>query len=636
MHYYSERYHVSTIADVEAIEKVTVEDRRLPASTYEMLKNAAEAFPDKAAIIFVPDGDDFQKSEIVSYRQLLEGINQTANLLHALGVTQDDAVGILMPNTIEAQFAIWGSEAAGIACSVNWMLEPEIVANLFEKAGIRVLIAFGPSAEFDIWPKVAQIRRLLPGLSHVIQVGCGESDEPATLDFASERQKQPSDRLINGRVFDPSQTASLFHTGGTTGVPKLARHTHGNEVFMSWITAIQQDVTQDDVRVVAVPLFHVTGVLTQSLMPLTCGASLVMLTAAGWRNPTVLRNIWSIVAHHRITALSLVPTVVNMMLNIPVGGADISSLKLVSSGTAPLSVNVAHAFEQLTGAVIMEAYGLTETTALCATNPRYGQPKIGSVGYRFAYEELKAVVVDAKGQHVRDCAPDEAGVIVARGPNVFPGYLDASQTASTWVKEGWLNTGDIGFVDDEGYCFLTGRAKDLIIRGGNNIDPRLIEEAFFAHPMVADAAAIAMPDSHAGELPVVFVSPKPGCQISTARLKFYAYERIPERAAVPKTIYVLDKLPMTAVGKVKKNELRLKCVELAQRQALSSIGGVSDIRIDVRESQHSGAVSEVALRAEAGVLPADIEDDVRQALIRFTIPWTLTFLPDPIHANPNV
>ncbi|MEM7652870.1 MAG: AMP-binding protein, partial [Pseudomonadota bacterium] len=281
-----------------------------------------------------------------------------------------------------------------------------------------------------------------------------------------------------------------------------------------------------------------------------------------------------------VTILPMVPSVVNSTLSIPFEESDISCLQVATSGTAPLSPTVAHEFEARTEAKIIEGYGLTETTAVSAANPRYGESRIGSIGFRKAYQPMKVVEIDASGAWQRDCAPGETGIVAISGPNVIPGYLDESANDKLFVAPGWLNTGDIGHQDQDGYFWLTGRAKDLIIRGGHNLDPKLIEEAFYAHEAIAEAAAVGMPDAKVGELPVVYVTLKPGKSVRPGRLNFHAYEAIQERAAVPKQIHILDTMPKTAVGKIQKNILRDDAVRRCAAEIVSAMAPLEHWRIE--------------------------------------------------------
>jgi len=604
------RLMVRTMADVEAFEQTPLAERHLPDSTYAMLRERSIRQPGAAALHYFDSGDELDRASTVTHGQLFERITQTANLLHSLGIGSTDVVGVIMPITPESQYAIWGAEAAGIVCPVSWMLEPEIIAALLRQAGAKAVITYGPDGDIEAWHKAMQIRQDLPAVKHWIKAGGTAVRDDSIVDLLARLPEFNGNSLDSGRIIAPSDIASMFHTGGTTGTPKLALHTHANEVFMAWISGLQYDVRPSDVRVCGVPMFHVTGVLTSCLMALAAGASVVMLSASGWRDPSVIRNMWRIVERFRVTTLSMVPTVVNLLLNIPLDGADISSLKTASCGTAPLSAAVAEAFTQKTGATLIEGYGLTEGTALSATNPRYGEARVGSIGFRFAYEELKAVKV-ANGRILRDCAPLEPGIVVVRGPNIFPGYLGSGHNEDIWLDDTWFNTGDLGYADEEGYFWLTGRAKDLIIRGGNNIDPRMIEEALYRHPEVFDAAAVGIPDAHAGELPVVYVALNAGSTYPPGRLKHYAYEVIPERAAVPKQFYIVDAIPKTSVGKIQKNSLRNDAIRRVQWQMLADVQGQSpvpvvDIRVDDRGDR--GVMSTL-------VMPATLSADEREVAI---------------------
>lgn len=625
---YEPRLQVRSIADIERFEQTPLAGRNLPASTYELLRMARDRAPDAPALYHFASGDELDRTATVTHGQLFGRITQTANLLGALGLGPTDVIGILMPVALESQYAIWGSEATGIACPVNWMLEPEIIRTLLSNAGAKAVIVYGPDPDIEAWNKAMLIRQDLPGVRHWIKAGGGQASESAIVDLDAELPRFNAETLDSGRRFSPDDTASMFHTGGTTGTPKLALHTHGNEVFMAWVSGMQYDVQPSDVRVCGVPMFHVTGVLTNCLMPLARGASVVMLTSGGWRDPSVIRNIWRIIERFRVTALGMVPSVVNMLLNIPIEDADISSLQAASCGTAPLSTAIAEAFEKKTGSVIIEGYGLTEGTALSACNPRYGEARTGSIGFRKAYQQMKAVKV-ADHRIVRDCAPGEPGVVVVRGPNIFNGYLEPKHNQNIWFEGGWFNTGDLGYMDPEGYFWLTGRAKDLIIRGGNNIDPRMIEEALYRHPAVFDAAAIGIPDAHAGELPVAYIALKAGSNYPLGRLKHYAYEVIPERAAVPKQFYLVDVIPKTAVGKIQKNVLRGDAIRRAQYQMLSDAATgvavpVHDIRVEDRGDQ--GLTSTLVLPATLGVAEREAAmATINAAFATLTIKYSVVY-----------
>jgi fatty-acyl-CoA synthase len=231
-------------------------------------------------------------------------------------------------------------------------------------------------------------------------------------------------------------------------------------------------------------------------------------------------------------------------------------------------------FQQRTGLKILEGYGLTEGTCVSTVNPPRGESRLGSIGLRVPLQQMKAVVLDDAGAYQRDCETDEVGVLLISGPNVFVGYRIAEH--SLWVDTGdgrrWLNTGDLGRQDADGFFYLTGRKKELIIRGGHNIDPASIEQPLHEHPAVQIAAAVGRPDAHAGEVPVAYVQLKPGAEVGEADLMRFVQSRIGERAATPKAIRIIADMPLTGVGKIFKPTLKLRETEAALSEALRGAG----------------------------------------------------------------
>ena len=259
----------------------------------------------------------------------------------------------------------------------------------------------------------------------------------------------------------------------------------------------------------ALPLFHTNALLVTVLGPLLKGQHVVWGGPLGYRDVPLFENFWKIVERYRIAAMSGVPTVYSVLAQIPVD-ADISSLKLPIVGAAPLPPAVRDAFEARTGVALCEGYGLTEGTCVSAVSWP-GAPRSGTVGQRLPYQEARTVKIDEATGNWTFLPENEVGTLVLRGPNIFAGYLVDTGSgrevhAGGKVKDGWLDTGDLASVDGDGFIRLAGRAKDLIIRGGHNIDPATIEDALLAHPDVTAAAAVGRPDPHAGEVPVAFVT----------------------------------------------------------------------------------------------------------------------------------
>jgi fatty-acyl-CoA synthase len=270
---------------------------------------------------------------------------------------------------------------------------------------------------------------------------------------------------------------------------------------------------------------------------------------------------------------------------VPTGDADVSSIECISGGGSAIPVPVGDAYVARFQVPVLEVYGMTETSSVLTMSYRDRPMRLGSVGHPLPYSAVRIVRLDADGRYLGDCATDEIGVVAMAGPGVFSGYLSETHNRQAFVEPGWVNSGDLGRLDADGYLWITGRAKDLIIRGGHNIDPLAIEEVFFQHPAVALAAVVGEPDAYAGELPVAFVQLKPGASAAIDALLEFVRERTPERAAVPVQIYPIEAIPLTAVGKVFKPALRWEAARRAVDRMLADLSG-RDATIAVEAAAH--------------------------------------------------
>jgi fatty-acyl-CoA synthase len=617
--------HIHNLSDIEEIERVPLAERQLPESTYAMIRQSALNSPDHPALVFFPDGEHYRESIQVTYRQLLGRIHQVANMLSELGVGPNDVVSLLLPNLPQTHFAFWGAEAAGIANPINPLLEADQIAAILRAARTKVLIALGPLPGSDIWEKVVTIRPQVPSLSTVIQVLGPPDPENEWVHFETQLEQYPADRLLSERTIASGDIAAYFATGGTTGSPKLARHTHANEFFDAWAITQVADTRPEDVFLCGLPLFHVNAVHVTGLVPLSVGATIVLLSPAGYRDSGVIKHFWKIVEHYHATTFSGVPTLFSNLLRVP-ADADIHSLKMAVCGAAPMPVEVFTTFEQRTGLSILEGYGLTEATCASSTNPLYGERRVGSVGLRYPYQAMKAVVINQQGRYLRDCQPDETGTLVVKGPNVFAGYVQEEQNTGLWVADGWLHTGDLARQDKDGYFWLSGRSKDLIIRGGHNIDPAVIEEALYTHPAVALAAAVGKPDAYAGELPVAYVVLKSGATVTEQALLDYAQQMVKERAAIPKGIVILDQMPLTTVGKIFKPPLRSDAVRRVYAEALSSVLPAHlSWEIQVEPNPQHGMLATLILSGIPEEQRAQVHEQIARALgvyvVKYQIQW---------------
>jgi fatty-acyl-CoA synthase len=619
-----DHFIVRNLADIEAIERVPLSERIKASSTYELLQQGAAIDPEAVAIHFIRDGERFDRPLSVTYREFTKKINQTANLLHDLGVGPTDVVTYLLPNLPQTHFVLWGAEAAGIANPVNPLLEADTIRDICRAAGTRVLVALGEVPGSAIWPKVAAIRKEIPTLEHIIRVQGPSAETDGIIGYEEKVETYPGDRLLSSRTIDPEDIASLYHTGGTTGRPKLARRSHLNEVALVWDLRVGMDLRPGEPVMCGLPLFHCNGTCITGLLPFTVGGSVVLLSAAGYRDPAIMKNFYKIVERYRPVFFSAVPTVLSVLLDIPVAGADIASLRYLVCGAAPLSVELFRRFEAHSGMKILEGYGLTESTCASAVNPRDGERKIGSIGLRLPYQQMKISVLDEAGKFQREARPNEIGAVCLRGPCVFKGYVEDIHNQGIWLEGGWFNTGDLGRQDEDGYFWLTGRKKELIIRGGHNIDPAAIEEPLYKMPRVKMAAAVGRPDPHAGEVPVVYVEPVEGSSLTGAEVLDWAREHIGERAAVPKEVFIIERLPLTAVGKIFKPALRWDAIRRVYEAELASL---ADLRekgtVTVGEDPVSGTRAVFRVELRPGTDPEAFRRRLAEQLKRYSIPYEL-------------
>lgn len=597
---------IRTLQDIEQIEAVALSERDLPPSTFELIRRTASAQPDAPALSFILQGNGEETPLRLSYAELLGKVTQTANAFHRLGLRPGKAVSFLLPNLPQTHYTIWGGEAAGIVNAINPLLDPEHIAELIHASDSELLVTLAPFPGTDLWDKVQALRGQLPELKAILCVDMANLlPEPqrsalkaqrgawpeGVLDFDETIAACPNDHLESGRIIAADDVASYFHTGGTTGTPKLAPHSHGNEVAMAYSMNLVTRFGPGDVTLCGLPLFHVNGVVVTGLAAFIGGAEVLLATPQGYRNTTLIGNFWKVIERHRVSFFSGVPTIYAGLLQVPSEGHDLSSLKYALCGAAPMPVELIRQFEAKTGLTLIEGYGLTEGTCGSCANPPAGERRPGSIGLRMPYCEVSIKVLDDQGRYLRDAAQNEIGNLCIRGTTVFKGYLQTSKNAGIWVDGDWFNTGDLGRVDADGYIWLTGRSKDLIIRGGHNIDPQMIEEALHKHPAVAMAAAVGKPDEKAGELPVVYVQLKPGNQASEAELLEHAAAHIPERAAIPKNAWIVDAIPLTAVGKTFKPALRFDAIARVYQSDLAELHPA--IRVEVLSDDQAGQLAHV-------------------------------------------
>ncbi len=578
---------IRTREDVARFEREMTLDQRLPErSVLDVFVASAERRPTATAITMLMTGAPDEQPRRVDYAQLLGMIRGAANMFSALGGPAP-GVAYMLPSLVETYVTLWGAETAGYAVPINFLLQADSIAELLRASGAKILVALGPHPELDIWEKALALRDQVPGLILVRVSPPGTPPEDGAIDFAAALAEQPRDRLTFGEPRGGDDVAAYFHTGGTTGVPKLVTHTHRGQLVAAFGGAAMCGYTPDDVLTATLPLFHVAGTIVAGLSAFMAGVELVVMSPAGLRNPAIVRDFWRLVAQHKATLVGGVPTAIGAVLQSPTQGHDLSRLRAGLTGAALLPPAVAARFKEATGCTLHEILGMTESSGLVSIDPLCGPGAPGSVGWPLPYTQVEMLRLTADGGLGEVCAPGEIGVITVRGPHVSPGYLDPRHDAGVFV-DGRLNSGDLGYKDEQERIYIAGRSKDLIIRSGHNIDPAMIENAMSAHPAVAVAAAVGMPDAYAGELPVCFVQLREGAEVTDEELHAHARASIDERPAWPKRIRIVDAVPLTTVGKIYKPSLRCEAARLRVEELVRDELGLQAAEIEATDGGARG------------------------------------------------
>jgi fatty-acyl-CoA synthase len=620
-----------TRADIAATEaEMAWADRPVARTMYEFISATKAAHGARAAVSYQLLSGPATKRETVTWAELHALTTQAANLFRSLGVGEKDVVAYVLPNALETVVTLIGGSVAGIVNPINPLLEPEQISAILRETKAKVVVTLKPFPKTDLAQKVAEAVRHAPTVKTVLEVDLVRylsgakkfivplirpknpvSHNANVKGFMAELSRQPSDRLTFAD--EPrDRVAAYFHTGGTTGMPKVAQHKVSGMVYNGWLGQ-QLLFKPDDVVMCPLPLFHVFAAYPILMSMIASGAHVVFPTPQGYRGEGVFDNFWKLIERYKATYMITVPTALSALMQRPVD-ADISTLRNAFSGSSPLPIELYNRFKKETGIEIVEGYGLTECTCLVSINPPDGVKKIGSVGLTFPYTHVR--ILHKNGEGFRECGVDEVGEICVANPGVFEGstYTEVDKNKDLFAEGRFLRTGDLGRIDADGYLFITGRAKDLIIRGGHNIDPAIIEEALMGHDAVAVVGAIGQPDAHSGELPAAYVELVKGSNATVADLMDYASKHITERAALPKHIEILPEVPKTAVGKVFKPDLRRMAITRVYDEALAKAGIPARV-VMVAEDKKRGLVAKLA---KSGT----VEDArVTEVLGSFTNPW---------------
>ncbi|MBE0414244.1 acyl-CoA synthetase [Yoonia sp.] len=623
----------ANFADRNAIENETPwEARDLPITTFGLLSSTADKFGARNAVSYRLFSDPDTPCETLSWNDLRTKTAQAANMFRALGVGENDVVAYLMPNATETVLTYLGGQVAGIVNPINPLLDAEQISAILRETNAKVLVTLKAFPKTDVAQKAAEAVRFAPNVKTVLEVDLHRyltgvkrlivplirpknpvNHDARVLNFNAELAKQPVTLTFADSKTD--RVAAYFHTGGTTGMPKVVQHRYSGIVYNAWLGA-RLLFTEKDVQMCPLPLFHVFATIVSLGASLGSGAEIVLPTPQGYRGEGVFDNFWKLIEKHKATFMITVPTAISALMQRKVD-ADISTLRLAFCGSAPLPLELYKRFEAAAGVTICEGYGLTEATCLVSINPPDGEKRVGSIGIPFPYTDVRIIAVETG----EDCAIEEIGEICVSNPGVYGGktYTEAEKNARLFYpgaasETQYLRTGDLGRKDVDGYLWITGRAKDLIIRGGHNIDPAEIEEALAGHDAVAFAGAIGQPDAHAGEIPCAYVELVAGAQVTPDELLAYAKDHIHERAAQPKVLEILDELPKTAVGKIFKPDLRKRAITRVFDETFRAAGLAASVS-SVTEDKKRGLVAHIAKTGPVA------EEEVSKALGAFTVPW---------------
>ena len=625
---------IRSSADIAALESAPLEQRLGPGDVAAWLEAGHARDPQRVAISYLSDANPETTPQTLSHGALRSRARQAARLFRELGVTRQDTVLLLLPTLPQWFVATLGAIKVGRVCCANWMLSGEQWLDLVRSSRARVIVTLGPAEGFDIWERLCALRDRLPRDLTVLAVNAqvlgNEGHIIAGNKFGNDSRKPRGNALDPALDFDrrldpfcddpfesdPSPAAAdsvaFVHSGGTTGAPKLIPITQRNLTYKLWANSVIEARSAADTVFADYPMFHIAGMLGRALLPLANGSGVLIASPLGARDRRFIDNYWRLIERHHVSFLSGVPTTLSVLANHPPTREDLSSLRgFMTTGSTALSPDIARRIEAMTGVHVLLTYGATEYTMNISPAPRDGQVRYGSAGIRIPYSDIRALRLDGQGQVIGECGVDEIGTIALRGPGI-------TQAPGAQWHEDWFISGDLGRIDAAGYLWITGRSRDLIIRGGHNIDPRMIEDALRRHPGVLHVAAVGKPDAHAGELPVAYVQAVPDTQLDVAELQQFAQREVPERAAVPKEIYLIEQMPLTDVGKPFKLGLREASTVNAFTSLLTALVG-PDANVGVQCVSDPAHGTRVEITIAAGSARTRLEPAVDQALAAFAI-----------------
>ncbi len=608
------RARVTSLADIRSIEQTPLAELLPSWSILGMVEHAAETSPNKPAIVSLIKGEPHLAGRQITYAELAAAIRGTANRLRRASGTSPPVVSILTPIVAESFIASWAGETAGVANPINPFLRIEHVASIMNAAGTTVLVAGGASHGPGVWNDAGRLRALVPTLREVWCIDPATGIDP----IRALTGEATTERLDFEPSTAPERTAALLHTGGTTAAPKLVRLTERGMLLNAWCCGTWNGNEPTAIGAMGMPYFHVGGATCLALASIVFGQTMVIVSPDGYRDPHVIGRFWELVDAHGVTLAGSAPTTAAALVASGSGRRAPAGFSYWSGG-ATVPVQVARDFAEAFGIPLREGWGMTEVQGGLILNPSAAGARIGSLGMPFPYHRARCIRL---GSRTADSEEERGavGILAVSGPCVTAGYLDEARNPELFLESGspgerWLNTGDLCTIGADGYLWHRGRSKDLIIRGAHNIDPLLIEAALLEHPAVLHAAAVGEPDRDKGEMPIAYVELRAGVSASEPELLSHCRKEITERAAIPRTVRVIETMPLTAVGKIFKPDLRMDAIRQCVRRIVANRPESSGVGVEVRDS--GGAVTVVLAASDASAENA--LESLRRELERYAL-----------------
>jgi len=504
----------------------------------EILRETAEKVPDRDALRFY--------DKAITYRELVGLVQAFASALQRIGVEKGDRVAIMLPNCPQYVISYYGILSVGaVVTQVNPMLVERELTFLLNDSGAETIVVLG-----DLYQRV-KAAQAKTNLENIIVVNLQSIKENYVRDLTFEQFLQSSNGIVYPVDIDPEEDlAVLQYTGGTTGRSKGAMLTHRNIVanaYQCYEFYKESLVFGEEVTLTVIPLFHVFAMTSGMNLSILNGATNILLPRFD------LEEVLNAIKKEQPTSFPGVPTMYIAITNHPKAEEyGINSIRVCNSGSAPMPLGIMREFESKTGALILEGYGLSEASPVTHCNPPFSDRKPGSIGIGIPLTEYKIVDVETG---TREVPYGELGELVIKGPQVMKGYWRMPDETEKTLRDGWLYTGDIAKMDEDGYVYIVDRKKDMIIASGYNIYPRDVEEVLYEHPAVKEAAVIGVPDPYRGETVKAFIVKKDGMDVTEEEIIRYCKANMASYR-VPTIVAFRDELPKTNVGKVLRRALR--------------------------------------------------------------------------------